>query len=57
MPNWCYNRLEVRGPTQAIHEVFDPAIASQEDFFNVIKPRPADEEDNWYEWNIGNWGH
>ena len=56
MPNWCYNRLEVRGPTQAIHEVFDPAIASQEDFFNVIKPRPADEEDNWYEWNISNWG-
>ena len=56
MPNWCYNRLEVRGPTGAIHDVFDPAIANENDFFNVIKPRPADEEENWYNWNIGNWG-
>ena len=56
MPNWCYNRLEVRGPTRAIHDVFDPAIANENDFFNVIKPRPADEEDNWYNWSIDNWG-
>lgn len=56
MPNWCYNRLEVRGSTRAIHDVFDPAIANENDFFNVIKPRPADEEENWYNWNIGNWG-
>ena len=56
MPNWCYNRLEVRGPTRAIHDVFDPTIANENDFFNVIKPRPADEEDNWYNWSIDNWG-
>ena len=56
MPNWCYNRLEVRGPTRVIHDVFDPAIANENDFFNVIKPRPADEENNWYNWSIDNWG-
>ena len=56
MPNWCYNRLEVRGPTRAIHDVFDPTITNEDDFFNVIKPRPADQEENWYNWNTGNWG-
>lgn len=24
--------------------------------FNILRPRPADEEDNWYEWNSSHWG-
>ena len=24
--------------------------------FNILRPRPADEEDNWYEWNSTHWG-
>jgi hypothetical protein len=24
--------------------------------FSHLRPRPADQEDNWYDWNISNWG-
>ena len=26
------------------------------EFFNIIKPRPKEEEENWKNWNISNWG-
>jgi hypothetical protein len=26
------------------------------EFFNIIKPRPKEEEENWNNWNISNWG-
>ena len=26
------------------------------EFFNIIKPRPKEQEDNWHNWNICNWG-
>jgi hypothetical protein len=24
--------------------------------FQHLRPRPADQEENWYEWNLSNWG-
>ena len=24
--------------------------------FNILRPRPSNEEENWYEWNCQNWG-
>lgn len=26
------------------------------EFFNIIKPRPKEQEENWHDWNICNWG-
>jgi hypothetical protein len=26
------------------------------ELFNLLFPRPAEEEENWYEWNVSNWG-
>lgn len=26
------------------------------EFFNIIKPRPKEQEENWYNWNTCNWG-
>ena len=57
MPNWCMNSMTVRGPSKHVHDLFDRIGKADEDaFFNVIKPRPADQEENWYSWNIENWG-
>lgn len=55
MPNWCMNSMTVRGPSKQVHDLFD-RVKESEDFFNIIKPRPADQEENWYSWNIENWG-
>ena len=57
MPNWCMNTMTVRGPSKQVHDLFDRIGKADEDaFFNIIKPRPADQEENWYGWNIENWG-
>jgi hypothetical protein len=55
MPNWCSNSVELK------HE--DPAkitwietTAGEKEFMNTIVPRPVTENDNWYDWNIANWG-
>jgi hypothetical protein len=55
MPNWCSNTLTLS------HE--DPAeITRASDAFkrgellNEFVPLPAVEKDNWYDWNVNNWG-
>jgi hypothetical protein len=30
------------------HDGFEP--------FNILRPRPADQDDNWHQWNTENWG-
>ena len=64
MPNWVHNEITVRsddptvldrivasvqGPDDAEAEI--PSVFS----FQRLVPRPADEQD-WYHWNIANWG-
>lgn len=55
MPNWCSNNLKLThdDPTE-----IDRAIAAftADKFLNTFIPRPVEEEDNWYSWNIQNWG-
>jgi len=58
MPNWCYNTATLIAPTK---EQIDNLVASletenKEKFFNVLRPRPEDCNDHWYEWNIAKWG-
>lgn len=58
MPNWVYNNITVVAPdAEAIAKVKD-ALQGEEGplDFNRIIPRPADKEDDWYNWNIANWG-
>lgn len=57
MPNWVWNRIAITGEKEHLdalekkleneHTVFD---------FNAIIPRPSDQDDDWYNWNINNWG-
>lgn len=60
MPNWCQNQLEVTGTIEALDK-WRIALFNEEDItpyliFNKIRPLPATEEDDWYEWRTTNWG-
>ena len=55
MPNWCSNHVEVShtDPSKIIE--FEKACKTGS-LFNHFVNRPLEEEDNWYQWNIDNWG-
>lgn len=55
MPNWCSNTAQITAPKPVIDEIRQ-VIADQQGLLNWMVPRPADQEDNWYDWNISNWG-
>ncbi len=55
MPNWCYNVVTFRHKN--IEEINKIEKACSDDtLFNTFVTRPAEEEDNWYNWNLENWG-
>ena len=61
MPNWCNNDVTITASKEKIDALVDVLTNFQEEtgvreLFAVIRPRPADQEDNWYEWNCSNWG-
>ena len=63
MPNWCSNKLVVSASKKSEVENFlqkvrgDDGDGTIEEFtFNSLVPRPKTEEDNWYDWNVQNWG-
>lgn len=57
MPNWTYNVLQVTGEgLDEFKNAVGDYIEKTELSFQKIKPRPPEEEKNWYEWNIENWG-
>ena len=54
MPNWCANTVYISGPASVIRKI--ETGAKEGTLFEQLYPRPAEEEDNWYDWNISNWG-
>ena len=61
MPNWCNNYATLTGPKEKIDELIVEMRKSDErdasyEIFNLLRPRPADQEENWYDWNVNNWG-
>lgn len=57
MPNWCENRVRARhiskeniDKIQAIATMDDPRL------FQLLRPRPVYEDDNWFDWNNRYWG-
>lgn len=58
MPNWCWNEATLIAPSK---EQIDALVASlekeeNEKFFNHLRPRPLSESEDWYAWNVDNWG-
>lgn len=54
MPNWCYNSAEISGPASVIRKIEQGAREGK--LFESLRPIPVGQEENWYEWNISNWG-
>ena len=55
MPNWCSNTLTLSHEDPA--EITRAADAFRRgDLFNEFVPLPKDQEENWYDWHISNWG-
>lgn len=64
MPNWVHNRLDIHCGDQRrseIREHLKPPSDSDEYApddaltFQALIPRPAEMNDDWYNWNIANW--
>ena len=57
MPNWCDNSVTITHSDKSKIDAIEAGLSKEQyEFFQTIRPRPATEEDNWYEWNIANWG-
>lgn len=68
MPNWCNNTLIIKGQPKQLHKLLKHIELTESEAKALgyeggtkfschrVKPRPADQEDNWYEWNKENWG-
>ena len=64
MPNWCYNSVTLT--TESVEdadnfEAFLNSLSESKEFtepgiLGYFLPRPKDEDDNWYGWNVENWG-
>lgn len=59
MPNWVHNRITFKGSGSdlaKIAEELKEENAQDPISFNKLIPRPADKDDDAYNWNISNWG-
>lgn len=60
MPNWCNNYATITGPKEQIDALIVECKKSEDntpcEILNLLHPRPADQEENWYDWNVSNWG-
>ena len=61
MPNWCSNQVTLTGPKEKIDQLIvelqkSDNINTPYEILNVLRPRPADQEEDWYSWNVNNWG-
>jgi len=59
MPNWCFNALTLIGEKNNLHKFNFENIDNEGDIdFGKSVPFPSDrnEEKEWFEWCIENWG-
>jgi hypothetical protein len=64
MPNWCDNSVRLTHEDKSKIDALEIELKKWNDtnfqdgaqVFNHLRPRPADQEENWYDWNINNWG-
>ena len=56
MPNWCSNIVTIsHEDTTKIDAIEQELMRESPEFFSSLFPRPEAEED-WYSWNVSNWG-
>lgn len=56
MPNWCMNDLRITGEEKDILSFIEANKGDDGEFhFYTLVPEP-ENNDNWYDWRINNWG-
>jgi len=56
MPNWCNNTAVIQGPRPVIDEIRTVLASEEQGLLAWMRPMPADQRDNWYDWCCRNWG-
>jgi len=59
MPNWCQNVATINHEDKEKIDAIENELNKEKDdvaLFQMLRPRPADQEENWYSWNCENWG-
>ena len=57
MPNWCDNSAQFSHEDKSKIDLIEKALQAEEkQVFNAIRPMPESESENWYDWNVNNWG-
>jgi hypothetical protein len=59
MPNWCQNVATIYHEDNEKIDAIENELNKEKDdvaLFQMLRPRPADQEENWYSWNCENWG-
>jgi hypothetical protein len=59
MPNWCSNVATINNGNSELIDAIENELKKPKDdvaLFQSLRPRPADQEEDWYGWNTGHWG-
>lgn len=58
MPNWCSNSVELFHELKEKVDALEAELQKGDDakLFNHLVPSDLKEEDDWYAWNVNNWG-
>lgn len=61
MPNWCDNSTRFYHPDSTKIDALVALISNPDptvdiELFAHLRPRPLEQEENWYNWNVENWG-
>ena len=56
MPNHVYNILHSTDKPKTMELLHNSSKELNGGLAMLLMPRPQEEEDNWYHWNIDNWG-
>ncbi len=66
MPNWCSNDLEITGSPKLLNKLLKHVEITESEATDIhekaefschrIIPRPSIKDDDWYDWNVANWG-
>jgi len=63
MPNWCENTARFFNPSKGLIDRIQTELETVDEdgfpsgqLFNLLRPCPLDQADDWYNWNVTNWG-
>lgn len=63
MPNWCDNRVFLRNKDKTKIDALETEMQRKDENgesicepFQYLRPRPEHDDEDWYNWNVNNWG-